>query len=141
VRLVLFCPTAGVKDKFIIRRKDRFDWKYGRGEKTNNICELTKYHQKIRKDVYYIQGSERLWYIKKTNNIDGLIDRSSLTITFAVMHKLSELTRYSPFRLVTHFESLHNWLLSEFINHSLYQFIDEISAEITGTELMVPGRR
>jgi len=57
------------------------------------------------------------------------------------MHRLSELARYSPKSLANHFESRHNWLLSEFISTALYQFIDEISSEITGQEFMVPGIR
>ena len=55
------------------------------------------------------------------------------------LHKLSELARYTPNILAKHFESQHNWLLSEFINLSLPQFIDEIAAELTGHEFMTPG--
>lgn len=130
----------GVTDKFIIRNKKRFRWKYNNKENVNNISNLKKYHQKIRKDVYYIYGFEKLWYIKKIN-VKNSIDRSSLSITFAIMHRLSELSRYSPILLAKHLESRHNWLISEFINSSLYEFIDEISAEITGKEFMLPGRR
>jgi hypothetical protein len=57
------------------------------------------------------------------------------------MHRLSELARYSPTLLAKHFESRHNWLLSEFIASSLHQYMDQISAEITGFQIMVPGIR
>lgn len=56
------------------------------------------------------------------------------------MHRLSELARYTPTLLAKHFEAQHNWLLSEFIARALHQFVDEISAEITGQEFMIPGR-
>ena len=75
------------------------------------------------------------------NNIKGIVERSSLTLTYAALHKLSELARYSPIRLKKHFDSQHNWLLSEFINVSLEHFIDQISSEITGMEFAQPGIR
>jgi hypothetical protein len=56
------------------------------------------------------------------------------------MHKLSELSRYTPDGLSRHFECQHNWLISEFIEGAPPQFIDEVSSEMTGEEFMVPGR-
>ena len=64
---------------------------------------------------------------------------SPLTLTLMAMHRISELARYTPDVLSRHFDSQHNWLLSEFINLSLRQFLDEISAEITSHEFMPPG--
>jgi hypothetical protein len=55
------------------------------------------------------------------------------------LHRLSELARYTPDLLAQHFDSHHNWLLSEFITLALDQFTDEISAEMTGHEFMPPG--
>lgn len=136
-----FEQDCGVNDKFVIRRKNRFRWQNGQQHEADNIQQLTNYYHNVRKQLYYIYSSSRLWYIKCSGNINGLIDRSSLTITFAAMHKLSELARYSPITLAKHFDSEHNWLLSEFINTALYQFIDEISSEITGQEFMIPGVR
>ena len=63
-----------------------------------------------------------------------------MTITFAAMHKLSEMARYTPDKLARHFDCQHNWLLSEFITSAPNQFIDEISSELTGHEFMLPGR-
>ena len=131
---------VGIKDEFVIREKNRFKWDDDKKEIENNLNRFKNYHTKIRKDVVYIYGPERLWYLKKTN-VPGSIDRSSLTITFAIMHRLSELARYQPISLAKHLESKHNWLLSEFINGSRHQFIDEIFAEITGKEFVLPGRR
>lgn len=53
---------------------------------------------------------------------------------------LSELARYAPDRLAKHFEGRYNWLLSEFIAVAPLQFVDAISAEMTGSECMPPGR-
>ena len=36
--------------------------------------------------------------------------------------------------LAKHLDSQHNWLLTEFIETSIVQFIDQISSEITGQE-------
>lgn len=136
-----FEQDCGVKDKFVIRKKEQFCWRDEQQNEGDNIQQLINYYRHVRKHLYYIYGSIRLWYIKCSGNINGLIDRSSLTITFATMHKMSELARYSLTTLAQHFDSEHNWLLSEFINTALYQFIDEISSEITGQEFMIPGIR
>lgn len=34
-----------------------------------------------------------------------------------------------------------NWLIHEFVDNSLYQFIDEISCEITENDIMTSGYR
>ena len=129
----IFEKDEGISDGYIIREKGRFDWN------KNDLSKFLRYHSKVRKYIFYIQSPQRLWYLKRSGNIQTLIDRSSLTITFAAMHKLSELARYSPMLLTKHFESKHNWLLSEFISTAPYQFIDEISSELTGQEFMPPG--
>jgi len=38
-------------------------------------------------------------------------------------------------------KSKQNWLIHEFINKGLDQFIDEISCEITGEDIMCTGYR
>lgn len=124
--------------KVIIRRKARFTWQPRR--LTSSMGRYRTYHQSLRKHLFYICGPQRLWYLKRGGNIPCAISRSSLTLTFAAMHKLSELSRYTPDRLAKHFEAQHNWLLSEFIDSAPLQFIDEISAEMTGREFMQPGR-
>jgi len=129
----------GKPEEFIIRRKKRFYWRTG--QQDNNLRNLSSYHQKIRKNLFYIYGSTKLWYIKRKNNINNCIEHTDLPLTFAAMHRLSELARYSPNILAGYFDSKYNWLLSEFILNSLNQFIDEISSEITGHEFMMPGIR
>lgn len=130
----------GDLDKYIIRKKRRFNWQTGQQHNTNNLDRLSNYHMHVRKDIQYIYGSSELWYFKR-GGIPDLIDRNPLTITFSLMHRLSELSRYNPTRLNKHFDCQHNWLLSEFINLSPKQFIYGIACEITGKEFKVPGIR
>lgn len=136
-----FERDIGAKKPFVVRKKKRFSWDSKSGASQKNIEELKQYHRKLRKELFYIYGPNRLWYIKRTSGIKNLIDHSSLSLTLWAMHRLSELARYQPTILAKHFSSRHNWLLSEFIATAPYQFIDEISSEITGHEFMIPGRR
>lgn len=136
-----FEKDRGITEKFIIRRKQRFKWRRGPKERSGSLQRLTNYHKRLRAHLFYIHGPTRLWYIKRGEGPEGMIARASLTLSFAAMHRLSELARYNPMLLGRHLESQHNWLLSEFIATAKYQFIDEISSEITGQEFMVPGRR
>jgi hypothetical protein len=129
-----------VKSSFTIRLKQKFKWKRSPGQENQNLQTLTNYHRKIRGSVSYIHGPTRLWYVKRSGT-KGLINLSSLTITLAAMHRLSELARYEPASLSNHFECQHNWLLSEFVATARNQFIDEISSEISGQEFMIPGRK
>jgi hypothetical protein len=126
------------KEGCIIRRVDRFNWSSGKDSKS--ITDLTSYHKKIRKQLLYIYSPNRLWYLKR-NTATSMINRGAITLTFAAMHKLSELARYTPQVLEAHLESQHSWLISEFIKKSLLQFIDEISSEITGDDFRVTGFR
>ena len=131
-------PGGSDPNRFLIRRKDRFDWRPQK--KSASLLRYTNYHQDLRQHLYYIAGPQRLWYLKRGGNIPGIVPRSSMTLTFAAMHKLSELARYTPDKLAKHFECQHNWLLSEFIAAAPNQFLDEVSSEMTGREFMMPGR-
>jgi YaaC-like Protein len=132
-----FERDAGVRDRFIVRKHTRFRWEHG-GARASNIQRLTAYHKRVRQSVRYIYGISRLWYLKRDYG-GACSNRSSLTLTFGALHRLSELSRYSPDVLDRHFNAQHNWLLSQFIDRALDQFIDEISAEITGYDFMLPG--
>lgn len=135
-----FERDLGFPDKYIIRKRNRFRWRTGAANKVSNLNSLKNYHKSVRKDIHYIYGSSDLWYFKR-GNTNNLIDKNPLTLTFALMHRLSELSRYDPIRLKKHFECQHNWLLSEFINSSPKQFIYGIACEISGKEFKVPGIR
>ena len=130
----------GNPDNWIIRKKKRFKWVNGAANKTSNLSRLTNYHKTVRTDIHFIYGSTDLWYFKRSG-FGNAINKNSLTITFALMHRLSELSRYNPVRLKKHFDCQHNWLLSEFINLAPTQFIYTIACEITGQEFKLPGVR
>ncbi|MEX6701982.1 YaaC family protein [Peribacillus frigoritolerans] len=131
-----FERDVNFKDQLIVRFKGRSKWK---GNQTVTTAKFINYHKKVRKNVQYIAGSSSRWYIKRTNTKES-IPLSSLPITFAAMHRLSELSRYEPITLSKHLNSQQNWLLSEFIKSAPYQFIHEIASEITGEEFLVPRR-
>lgn len=121
--------------KFIIRSKNRFEMK-----NNTDISKLCNYNQKQRLSLFYIAGPQRLWYLKRNVKNHGVknISRYSATLTFALMHKLSELSRYNPERLDNIFESQMGWVINEFIEMAPMQFIDEIASEITKQEIMPP---
>ncbi|MBC1551184.1 hypothetical protein HCB21_06205 [Listeria booriae] len=123
-------------ENFVVRSNSSFEWD---GNKTMEDEKFITYHKEIRKNLQYIAGTSSRWYIKR-NDIDESICLNSLSITFAAMHRLSELSRYNPLVLREHLDSEQNWLLSEFINSAPYQFIHEIASEITGEEFLVPRR-
>jgi len=128
-----------ITNKFIIRSKRRFRWVPS--QKAQSLTGFQNYHKTLRKDLYYIYSPRRLWYIKRNNGCRDFIGRSTITLTFAAMHKLSELARYKPERLAKYFDGRYNWLLSEFISTAPLQFIDELSCELTGNEFMPPGSK
>ncbi|WP_214830685.1 YaaC family protein [Exiguobacterium sp. s56] len=131
-----FERDVNFEERFIVRLKKRSKWT---GNKTVSTTKFINYHKKARKHVQYIAGASSRWYIKRTN-IKESISLNSLAITFAAMHRLSELSRYEPITLSKHLNSQQNWLLSEFIQSAPYQFIHEIASEITGEEFLVPRR-
>lgn len=133
-----FEKDIGFADELVIRKRQRFRWRQGRGRVENNLSNLARYHSKLRRDVTYIAGVGR-WYIKRRLATATNIDRHSTTLIFAAMHRLSELSRYDPLRLSRLLDTQRNWLLAEFIKMAPTQFIDEIACEITGEEIDVPG--
>ena len=133
-----FERDISVKNSFVVRYRKRFKWEPRR--KPASIERYVAYHRRLRKRFHYIHSPQRLWYIKRDGELPGLESRPSLLLTFAAMHRLSELSRYSPDCLSRHLEGRNNWLLSEFIAVAPTQFIDELSSELTGLEFMIPGR-
>ncbi|MEG0134706.1 MAG: YaaC family protein [Cetobacterium sp.] len=126
---------------YLVRKLKRFKWDKSQNLKIR-LNNLNKYHEKIRKDIHYIYGDTKLWYLKKSNPRNlKIINKNSLTLIFAVMHWMSELVRYNPSKFEAYMNSKQNWLLHEFIQNALIQFIDEISCEITHQEIMSRGSR
>lgn len=125
------------QNKLVLRTKNRINFK--RQENIDKQCQrISAKHRKYRKDLFYIAGNYRLWYLKRNVDASKIVNMYSPTITYAVMHRLSELARYSPNRLQHILNTQMGWVVAEFIKLAPYQFIDEISAEITGKEIMPP---
>ncbi len=133
-----FERDSAILDKFIIRSKHRFNWRPR--QKSDSLIRYKTYHARLRKEILYINTGTNKWHLKRGGVTAGVIDRNCLVLTFAAMHRLSELSRYAPDKLAKHFDCQHNWLLSEFIVSASNQFIDSISSEITGHELFAPER-
>lgn len=124
------------RKQFIIRRKKRFSW--SSRDLAEGIPALKQYHKEIRKKVVPIFAAENRWYLKKSVAGHEQFNNSQLTLIFAAMHRLSELSRYDPMNFSKHFGVSHNWLLSEFIKTAPSQFIFGIASEITGHEFIIP---
>lgn len=127
---------------YTLRRNKKFKWEVSNRVPTQqSLDKLQAYHKKMRKELRYIYSSNALWYVKRKDLQNHIIEKSTLTLTIAAMHRLSELSRYNPQTLSKHLEKDASWLLTEFINKSIYQFIDQISSEITGNDFRVTGFR
>lgn len=136
-----FEHDIGVTDQYTVRMKKRFEWDIHKNidERKKALC---KYNEKIKKYLYYIYGENKLWYIKKQiEGNESLEFAPSASLIFTVFHWLSELVRYNPKLFNKYMESKQNWLLHEFINNALDQFVDEIGCEITGEDIMCTGYR
>lgn len=130
--------------KTYIRRAKRFKWLRGRTskqEKSNALVRLGNYHATTRRVIVTISGNRDLWYLKKSMAGNSLSERHGLAIIFAAMHRLSELSRYDPNGLDRHLCGNANWLITEFVEHSTDQFIDQIASEITGFQFWRPRIR
>lgn len=133
-----YYPKTGV---YTIRRNKKFLWDTHRNiPTTSSLNDFKRYYFNIRRPLRYIFSPNKLWYIKRSD-LKSVINKSSLTLTYAAMHRLSELSRYDPNKLDVHLNKSDSWLLSEFITKSIYQFIDIISSEITGDDFRVTGFR
>ncbi|HEG4448328.1 hypothetical protein FT688_11725 [Aeromonas hydrophila] len=106
-----------------------------------DLTALASLQDDLRRDLFYINGSETLWYIRSSVAGPNTLARMPATMTLAAMHRLSELCRYKPVELASFLGGQKNWLISEFIQQSPDQFIDEIASEMTGHKIMVPNIR
>lgn len=130
-------------ETYTVRRNKVFKWNAPRN-KPDIVSEnhLSNYLKNRRSEMAYIFSSNDLWYVKRKDlTSPSIIDHSTLPLTYAAMHRLSELARYEPQSLRAHLEKDASWLLSEFIEKSIVQFIDQISCEITGNEFRMTGFR
>ena len=106
-----------------------------------DIRALQSLNKELRTDLQYIAGSQTLWYVKAIESGPKRLSRSPLTITLAVMHRLSEICRYQPLELAAFLRGQRNWLLSEFVLMAPEQFLDGIASELTGHQFLLPNVR
>jgi hypothetical protein len=128
----------GLEGELIVRFRKRFKWEEEPSKLKDNLERLSFYNTKCRHNLHYISGIPSSWYLKLRPNAHSVIDRSDIILMFLAMHRLSELSRYDPFRLHSLLGTNQNWLVSEFVRSSPYQFLDEIAALITGQDLAPP---
>jgi hypothetical protein len=124
-----------------IRSRDSVELKSPNPRNVTDIASLASLLRSLRLDVNYIAGAQTLWYAKAVVRGPARLKRSPLTCTLMAMHRLSELCRYRPIELASFLGGQKNWLLTEFIRMSPPQFIDELSAELTGQQFMIPNVR
>jgi hypothetical protein len=105
----------------------------------NELVGLRQLNEELRRVLHYINGAQTLWYLKSTGSYE--IDRRPITLMLAAMHRLSEICRYKPSELRSFLDGQKNWLLSEFVAMASAQFLDEISCEMTGHQIMIPNVR
>jgi hypothetical protein len=106
-----------------------------------NINGLIDLNRKLRQEMHYINGAQPLWYLRVPVPGPSRLKRQLPTLILAVMHRLSEICRDQPLQLESLLKGQKNWLLSEFIQMSAAQFIDEIASELTGYQFLVPNVR
>lgn len=100
------------------------------------------YYHALRKEMVYIQGDSTLWYLKSwQDNNNRVLKINDMALIMAGLHWMSELVRYNPTKFNDYRHSEVNWLLNEFIQQGFYQFVDEISCEITGHQILSTGHR
>ncbi len=125
----------------VLRSVKKINWPSAVRASRNDIANLVKLQEELRYDLHYISGTGVLWYIKAAVSGPRRIQRRSPTLVLAAMHRLSEICRYHPAILTVHLNGGQNWLLGEFIAMSPTQFVDEMAAEITGHQFMIPNVR
>jgi hypothetical protein len=105
------------------------------------IVAIADLNRTLRSQLVFINGVEALWYVKSITKGPARIERQTPTLILGAMHRLSEICRYQPLQMASLLAGQKNWLLSEFIQMSADQFIDEIASELTGFQFLVPNIR
>lgn len=124
-----------------IRSEANLLWRKPGRPTATNVQELIEFNRTLRQELHFINGAQTLWYLKTPTPGPGRLKRQLPTLILAAMHRLSEICRYHPLQLQSLLSGQKNWLLSEFIQMSATQFIDEIASEMTGYQFLVPNVR
>ena len=120
----------GIEGGGTIRMKRRFRWR--RGSQEASLGNLKDYHMNLRKHIRPIIGTPTRWYIRRDIASIPALAYSELPVTFAMLHRLSELARYTPLLLNKHLAGQHGWLLAEFLKMAPAQYVFQVASEITG---------
>ena len=138
-------PPAFIADASLgertIRSADSVQWAHSTRPTKAEIADLARINRRLRRELHYIHGGQTLWYVKAITAGPRRIERQLPTIILAAMHRLSEICRYRPLEFASYLSGQKNWLLSEFIQMSPEQFIDEIASELTGNQFLIPNVR
>lgn len=130
---------AIAENKLYFRYKGEVEWTETSGE-DDKVDALANLHKKTRPYFQYISADTPLWYLKISDNSNkDILNYSSLVLSYAAMHCLSEMVRYVPDTYAKLLDSECAWLITEFIEVGMDQFIDEIASEITGLNIMRSG--
>jgi hypothetical protein len=140
-RLPSAFEVESTSNEYVIKSVESIPFSQPNRHNATDFQKLQTLHNVVRKELTYINGAETLWYLKSRVTGPLKINRFSTTLTLAAMHRLSELSRYKPLELDSFLSGQKNWLISEFIQQSPSQFIDEIASEITGHQFLVPNVR
>jgi hypothetical protein len=135
-----FVPAHAIGPR-AIRSVAKLIWKAPGRPTATNIQELVDFNRALRQELHFIHGAQTLWYLKTAPAGPRKLKRQLPTLILAAMHRLSEICRYQPLQLESLLAGQKNWLLSEFIEMSAIQFIDEIASEMTGHQFLVPNVR
>jgi hypothetical protein len=106
-----------------------------------SLSAIVDLNHRLRSELVFINGSEPLWYVKSKTAGPARIERQLPTLILGAMHRLSEISRYNPPQMASLLAGQKNWLLSEFIQMSADQFVDEIASELTGLQFLIPNIR
>jgi YaaC-like Protein len=131
-------PTIGART---IRSVQALNWRKPGKPTAANVQELVGFNRTLRRELHYINGPRTLWYLKMPVPGPGRLRRQLPTLILTAMHRLSEICRYHPLQLESFLVGQKNWLLSEFIQMSAPQFIDEVASEMTGYQFLAPNVR
>src|SRR5580704_15254030 len=135
-----FAAAPAVGDR-AIRSVAELAWRKPGKPSAADIQELIDFNRQLRKELHFMNGAQALWYLKTAPAGPNRLKRKLPTLILAAMHRLSEICRYQPLQLESLLTGQKNWLLSEFIQMSADQFIDEIASEMTGYQFLVPNIR
>lgn len=125
----------------VLETVDTFAWSGARRPTTADIAALKAFHKSLRQKIRYISGARPVWYLQRALSSYVLISRHNLTLTFAAMHRMSEISRYKPIELQRLLGGNRNWVIHEFSQVACNQLIDEMASEITGMEISPAGVR